>query len=69
MSGIIGRKSQAALLLQSFQPLPALMVLQTPVGSLPFQQLADRARDLGTGARPGARLKADFVVQFRSFYS
>ena len=56
MSGIIGRKSQAALLLQSFQPLPALMVLQTPVGSLPFQQLADRARDLGTGAR----LKADF---------
>src|SRR5216683_6822089 len=29
---------------------------RTPVGSLPFQQLADRARDLGTGAR----LKADF---------
>jgi D-aminopeptidase len=32
------------------------MVLQTPVGSLPFQQLANRARDLGTGAR----LEADF---------
>jgi hypothetical protein len=29
---------------------------ETPVGSLPFQQLANRARDLGTGAR----LEADF---------
>jgi hypothetical protein len=28
-----------------------------------YQQLADRARDLGTGAR----LEADFVMQFRSF--
>jgi hypothetical protein len=33
--------------------LPALIILQTPIGQLPFQQLA---RDLGTGARP----KADF---------
>ncbi len=41
---------------QAFQQLPALMVLQTPIGSLPLQQLADRARDLGTGAR----LKTDF---------
>jgi hypothetical protein len=35
---------------------PTTLHLQTPVGSLPFQQLADRARDLVTGAL----LKADF---------
>jgi hypothetical protein len=41
------------------------ILIQTPVDSLPFQQLADRARDLGTGDA----LRPTFVMQFRSFYN
>jgi hypothetical protein len=50
MTGALLQKSRASF------AAPDDMHLQTPVGSLPFQHLADRARDLGTGAR----LKPDF---------
>jgi hypothetical protein len=54
-------------ILQSFQQLPARMVLQTPIGSLPLQQLADRARDLGTGEKPERRsVHRKFSTNIRS---
>jgi C4-dicarboxylate-specific signal transduction histidine kinase len=42
------------------------MHIQTPVGSLPFQQLADRARDLGTLNQPLAAIltNAEAASQF-----
>jgi hypothetical protein len=44
--------------------------LQTPVGSLAFQQLADRARDLGTGARlKGRLLSCNFGLFITERYS
>ena len=56
-----------ALLMQSFQQLSALTVLQTPIGSLPLQQLADRARDLGSGEKPERRsVHRKFSTNIRS---
>jgi hypothetical protein len=48
---------------EPLQQLPAFMILETSIGSLPLQQLTDRARDLGYPQ--GGKLRCDLAHQLQ----
>jgi len=57
------RKRQRSFGGETFQQLPALMILQASIGALPLQQLANSARDLGHSQR--GKLRRDLAHQLQ----